>query len=61
MIVNFVSNHADARSKLLDAKIYPNADSLKDGVGKFYVNGNLVAVYDEKLSMLFYEPKKGST
>ena len=61
MVVNFVSCHAEARVKLSEAKVYTNAETLHHGgIAKFYTNGELVAVYDEKLSMLFYEPKKGT-
>ena len=58
MIVKFVSCHSDARSELLQAGVYPQRETFKDDIAKFYIDGDLVAVYDGKISMLFFEPKK---
>jgi hypothetical protein len=60
MIVKFVSCHSAVRIELFKADIFPQSEKFdsKSEIAKFYIDGDLVAVYDGKINMLFFEPKK---
>ena len=55
--MEFVENHADARIKMTEAGITWNIDRMDTElkISKFWLGNKLVGVYDEKLSMVFYE------
>lgn len=57
--IEFVKNYAEARQVLMDAGLKWNAENFdtKEDLARFTLSGNLIAVYDGRLNMIFYEVK----